>query len=143
MQDRELLAHSLGDEEYALQQLHYWLAYEGLTFLGGSAAFWFPYRLVFTVLVVLAAVFAPYMLWQLARARWFKSIAVFVLVVLLPFVGSRFVAVSDPLVEFLFLGVPLAAFYIYAWILRLVLGEHLSERRWVRTIEYEHERNSA
>ena len=142
MQDHELLAYSVGEDEYALQQLHYWLAYEGLTFLGGSAAFWLPYQLVFTVLVLLAAVFTPYMLWQLFRARWFKSIGVFVVVVLLPFVCSKVVPVNDPLAEFLLLALPLVAFYVYTWVLRLVLGEHLSERRWMRTIEYERIRNS-
>lgn len=61
---------AVGEQEHALQQLRYWLHYEGLTGLLGGTVFWLPVGLVVTVLMLLAAVFTPYMLWRLVTAKW-------------------------------------------------------------------------
>ncbi len=142
MREDELFVHSVSEEEDSLQQLHYWLKYEGLTFLAGGFSFWVPYGLVVRILFILAAIFTPYMLWHLIRARWYKSVAIFVLFVLLPFTASFFVSAEASLTKFLLMAVPLAWFYIYTWVLRLVIGEHLSETRSVRLLNYERRRNA-
>jgi len=142
MMEHELLTSAIGKEEYSLRQFHYWLKYEGLTFLGGGFSVWVPYGYVVMILAGLAAIFTPYMLWQLVQAKSYTSIAVFVAVVLLPFAGSFFVSSSEAyLTKFLLMSVPLAIFYIYCWVLRLVLGEHLSELEMVRMINYKRHQN--
>ena len=140
--DDDLLAHSVTEEEYSLRQLHYWLRYEGLTPLLGGFAFFVPYGLVMTVLVGLAVVFAPYMVWQLWRAKWFKTLAVFAVCVGVPLVVSRFVSADSFVLKFLLTYGPLVPFYFFTWILRLVIGEELAERSGVRLFDHERERSA-
>ena len=88
-----------------------------------------------------AVIFTPYMLWHLVKARWIKSVVVFVVVVIAPFLASRFVSADASLTRFLLTGLPLVLFYIYTWILRGMIGEHLAEMSQARLIEYEHGRS--
>ena len=82
------------------------------------------------------------MLWHLVKARWIKSVVVFVVVVIAPFLASRFVSADASLTRFLLTGLPLVLFYIYTWILRGMIGEHLAEMSQARLIEYEHGRTA-
>jgi len=134
----EINFDGIEEEEYALRQLHYWLRYESLSVLGGGAAFWIPYGLIVAILGILAALFAPYMLWRLWTARWYKSIVVFVVLVVFPFVAFRFIPIEDTLAKYLVMSVPLVNFYIYTWVLRLVLGEHLEQARLLRQVQRGH-----
>lgn len=142
LHDQDILAFTACEEENALRQLHYWLRYEGMAPLLGGSAFFIPYGIVMVVLVALAVVFTPYMLFQLWRARWLKSILAFALIVLVPVVGCRFVSADDTLVRFFLTYGPLVPFFIYTWGLRLVLGEKLAEVTAVRHLDYERERNA-
>jgi len=134
----EINFDGIEEEEYTLRQLHYWLRYEGLSFLGGSAGFWLPYKLVLGILVALAALFSLYMLWRLWTARWYKAIVVFMIVVVLPLVVSRFISTDASYARLVLTWVPLVNFYIYTWVLRLVLGEHLEQARLLRHVQRGH-----
>ncbi len=140
--ESDVLEYAVGEGEDALLELHHWLAYGGLTFLGGAAAFWLPYTLIFSVLTILAVLFVPYMLWKLYVGGWHKAIWIFAIVVLIPLAASRLVASENFLLKFLLIAGPLIAFYTYTWILRLVLGEHLDELRAARLSDYERSRNA-
>lgn len=137
--DLEQLPDFIDEEEDALRQLHRWLKYEGLVPLGGAFAFFTPYGLVVLILAGTAVAFTPYLLYQLWRARWWKSIVTFVVVVLAP-LGFWLAGFGDELGQYLLSAVPLAAFFVYTWILRLVIGEDLQERSAVRLFDYERER---
>lgn len=137
----ELLEYAVGEEEHALRQLHYWLKWEGLIPFAGVGVFFIPYSLVMMALVGAAVIFAPYLLYQLWRARWFKTIGVFVIVVIGPF-ASWLVDPDDVVVRFILQYLPLVAFYFFAWILRLVIGEELNERSAVRLFDHERQRNA-
>lgn len=69
-----------------------------------------------------------------------KSIVFFAIVVLVP-VAASFLIKSDELLLTYFLRfLPLVAFYMFTWILRLVIGENLNERSAVRLFDRERER---
>lgn len=139
----DLAAFSLGasGEEYALRKLHYWLRYEGLTPILGGGAFWLPYSLITTALIILAALFTPYLLWHLAKAKWYRAIAVFITVVCVPFLAAL-LAETDLSMGFLLSMVPLVCFYLYTWTLRFVIGEQLREAATVRQLEWDRRRRN-
>jgi hypothetical protein len=136
---RHEVGYAVDGDEHSLHRLHYWLKYEGMS--GGLffASFWVPAGLVAGALYVLALVFTPYMIWHLAKAGWYRAITLFSAFVLLPFVVSRILPSDGTLGRFLIDWTPLIVFYIFTWILRLLIGEHLSERRAIRDIEYRRE----
>ncbi len=138
--EHDILGYAAAEDEYALRQLHHWLKWEGLLPLTGLGAFFLPFSLIMTVLVGAAILFTPYMIFQLWRARWMKSIVFFAIVVLVP-VAASFLIKSDELLLTYFLRfLPLVAFYMFTWILRLVIGENLNERSAVRLFDRERER---
>lgn len=142
METRDALACAATEEEYALERLHHWLRYEGLTGLLGGGALWLPYGLVLTVLVGLAAVFTPYMLWQLGKAGWYGSIAVFAVLIFVPLTASLLVEAEASVGYYALRTGPLVLFYLYTWGLRHVIGEHLSESHAVRRWEYDQRRHA-
>ena len=140
--EHDLLAYTAAEDEYALRQLHHWLKYEGLLPFAGVGAFVIPYGLIMTALVAAAVLFAPYMLFQLWRARWVKTIVLFVVLVLVPVATSYLIESDDVIITYFLRYLPLVAFYLFAWILRLVIGEELNERSAVRLFDHERARNS-
>ncbi len=143
MDELRLLNVAVSEEESALQQLHHWLSYETLTVILGGGMFFLSYGLAMTVLIVLAVLFTPYMLWQLARAKWLKAIVAFAVVVIVPFALSRWMHAEGSVGYYVWTMGPLVLFYLYAWVLRYVIGEHLSEMQMVRQVESGRRRNDA
>jgi len=133
---KERSGFGLGQEESSLRRLHAWLKYEGLTGVFIFAVFFMPFGIVFDVLAVAAVAFTPFMIWLLARAGWYRAIVLFVAFVVLPFVLSRLVSDDLSLGRYLLEVTPLAAFYIFNWVLRLIIGEYLSDRQAVRELEF-------
>lgn len=131
---------STGEEEYSLKQLHYWLRYEGLTGLLGGTVMWLPYGVVMSILIMMAVVFTPYMLWHLWTARWYKSIAVFPIVTGIPVLLAMISTDDISIGNYFLTVVPLVFFYLYTWSLRYVIGERLSEIEAVRSFEMQRQR---
>ncbi len=131
-----------GEDEPALRSLHHWLQYQSLTFLGGAAAFFVPYRLVAGGLALLALVFTPYMIWQLAVAKRYKTIATFSAVVLVPIVAGVLFTSESSLLRYLLTYGALVPFYIFTWVLKGQLDSELQERRMVRVFEHERRRDT-
>lgn len=136
----ELFSDSAGsrlrdEQNYHLEKVHYWLRYEGLApglFFG---AFWLPYGLITSILFVSAYVFTPFMLYHFWRAKYYKPIAVFSVLVLIPYMVSVIVPAGASMSSFFLNLAPLVFFFIFAWVMKLVLSERLSESRAVRDIE--------
>ena len=119
-------------EVKALRALHRWLGYERLAVLLGGAAYVLPFGLVAGVLVVLAVVFTPYMLWKLHRAAWHTAIGLFALLVLVPVATGA--GVEGVVLSYFLHGGALIAFYLYTWVLHHMIGEHLREVDAVRAL---------
>jgi hypothetical protein len=113
-------------EENALSKLQTWLQYEKYTWFIGAGIVWVPYSLILTGLLILAVIFTPFMLWHLYRAKWYKSISVFFLVVIFP-VAFRLLETGSSIVDFLLMVLPLLTFYCYTWILSHTIDQYLSE----------------
>ncbi len=133
----EFILASREEDEYFLEKLHYWLKWGSGSASMVVALFWIPYGMVLMVVNFLAVIFAPYLLVRLVQARRFKAVAVFVIVVLLPFAISRIVGAGSSM-SFFFLSVfPLVAYYFYLWILTMQIGEYLSQQRAIRKMDYD------
>lgn len=133
-EELEFYQSAVSEEEYALRGLHHWLTRGGSSVLLAPMGVFVPYSIVLSVLFVCAVVFTPYMLYQLVKARWYKSVATFVVTVLVPFIVFRFVSGSSTGMA-LMAFVPFVAFYLYTWILRAVVGDYLREKAEVRVLE--------
>lgn len=144
MDNLDSLKHAFpgGEEEQSLRLLYKWLRYEGLTVIGGAGIFWLPYGLVLKAFVIFAVLFTPYMLWHLARAKWYKSIILFLVVVLMPLGAVQFTEPDASITYFLLSIGALVFFYVYTWILRHVIGERLTELEAVRKLEYERKKRA-
>lgn len=132
----DILANAITEEEYSLNQLQQWLQYEKHLWSLGAVIIWLPYFPVLWVLKILAIVFTPYMIWHLVKAKWYKSVAVFGAVVVLPYVVFQFIQVENNTLAFLLKVLPLLIFYFYNYILSYMIGEHLTEiktlKKWKR-----------
>lgn len=131
------------EEVYSLRQLHYWLRYEGLTGLLGGTVVWLPFGLVMSGLILLAALFTPYMLWHLWKARWYTSMVVFGALIVGPLAIAVFLENRISIGYYLLTMVPLVFFYAYTWTLRYMIGEHLFEVDSVRAFERERQQRTA
>lgn len=130
MPGSELNLHFVSEEEDNLQKLNHWLNYEISSVGLGGLAFFIPFGLVLTLLKWAAVIFTPCMLWRLFKARRFGWIVGFGIFVVLPFLAGWFM-VKDDLIASIFTSmIPLAAFYLYTCVLRVVVGEWLEKLRW-------------
>lgn len=122
--------------EHAATRLHHWLNYGSKSAILGFGAFWLPIGPVTMLVVVLALLFTPYLLWRLYQIRWYGWLGVFVVVVLVPLLIVR--PLVDPramLWWYVFTVGPLLTFYLFIWVLRYVLGEHVDELKALRFLE--------
>lgn len=119
------LLDAVDADEDALRELHRWLTYEGVTALAGALVWVLPGVLGW-VLAGSALLFTPYLVWRLAQAGWHRALGVFGAMVVAPtaLLGAAFGTMG--------LWTGLALFYLYAWGLRHVVGEHLRDAAWMR-----------
>lgn len=109
-----------------LNRLYYWLSYHRFSIVLYGALYCLPWLLVFLAVVILALVFAPYMLYVLyknGKRGWLVTFAAVVGVpIVLAFIptGSRFFGIF---LDFM----PLLAFYFYCYLLRFSVGEWISD----------------
>ncbi|GAA5522037.1 hypothetical protein LQ318_09810 [Aliifodinibius salicampi] len=137
IKEADILANTETLNESSLRELYYWLQYEKHTWMLGGGIVWFPYGLIMLGLSVLAVLFTPFMLWQLFRAKWYKSIIVFLAVVILPFVINQFIPLESSVFGFLLSVLPLLNFYIYTWLLSYMVGEYLSKFDFFKRFDLE------
>lgn len=133
--EKDILANAVTEEEYSLNQLQQWLNYAKHSWFAGAVAFWLPYGLVLSGLKILAIIFTPYLLWHLFKAQWYKSVVVFLIVVLLPYVGFQFILAKNHFLYFLFMMLPIVTFYFYTYIISYMIGEQLTEIRTLRKLD--------
>lgn len=131
------LANAALADEYSLRRLNEWLQYEKYSWFLGAGIIWVPYSLIITGLWVIAVLFTPFLLWNLFKAGWYKSIVLYFAIVILPFVVVQLLRVENSVVDLMLSILPLCSFYIYSWILSYLVGEYLSERQELRRIKYD------
>lgn len=127
MNQNDILTNSITVEKDSLTRLQYWLKYEKYTLILGASVGMLPYSLIIKGLSSLAILFTPYMLWHLFRASWYKSLVIFSVVVILPFITFQFVQTGNQIFNLLLQVLPLIAFYSYTWGLSYKIREYLSE----------------
>lgn len=119
-------------EQSALSKLSYWLQFEKHTWILAAGIGWFSYELILKGLTVLALIFSPYLLWQLFRAKWYKSILTFCALVILPFLIYLFTETQNPGINLLLKVLPLITFYCFTWIISYMIGNHLNKLKTIR-----------
>lgn len=119
-------------EQSALSKLSYWLQFEKHTWILAAGIGWFSYELILKGLTILALVFSPYLLWQLFKAKWYKSILTFSALVILPFIMYLFTETQNPGINLLLKVLPLITFYSYTWIISYMIRNHLNKLKTIR-----------
>lgn len=109
-----------------LKRLYYWLSYQRFTGALYGGLLFVPWLLILVVLIALAVVFAPYMLFVLYKQGKRGWLIFFVFLIGVP-VGMAFVSTgSEPFDAFLDF-MPLLAFYFYCYLLRFSVREWISD----------------
>jgi len=121
--------------EKAATRLHYRLNYGSKAAVPGVGAFWLPIGPVTMLIVVLTLLFTPFLLWRLHQMGWYGWLATFIVIVLIPLVAIR--PLVDPqamLWWYTFTVGPVVTFYLYIWILKYALGNHVDEVNALRAM---------
>lgn len=136
MKKADILENAVTEEEYSLSELQHWLQYGKHSWWMGVAVFWLPYGPILFVLKIIALVFTPYMLYHLYKAKWYKSVVVFLIVVLLPFLVTRIIDTGHYILDFLLPFLPLLTFFFFVYIISYMIGVRLNEirtrKKWKR-----------
>lgn len=142
MNESDLLNNAVPSEEYALGRLQHWLQYGKHSWSVGAGIFWLPYSLVILVFSIIAYLFTPYMLYQLYKAQWYKSVAALTGIVVVPFMISKFSQTDNATLDFLMAFFPYVAFYFFTYAISYMINERLTElqtlRRWKREERTKH-----
>lgn len=125
MNNADILEHASTVEERSIGELQKWLQYAKHTWPIGAGIFFFPYGLVLMALKVVAYVFSPFMLYYLFRAGWYKSVAVLLTMVVLPFALAHFIQLEHPALNYLFTFLPFFNFYLYIYSINYLIGEYM------------------
>lgn len=120
-------------ERSRLRELHRWLTWELLSSAGMGGAFFLPASVVFSVVMLAAVAFTPYMLHQLYQLRWFGWLSTFGLVVGLPITMCLITSASGYM-GYLIWGGVLVFFFTYTWALRWQVEHRLEEMSWQREL---------
>ncbi len=121
-------------EEHATERLHHWLNLETKTAFIGGGVFWLPIGLISGLMIWMAIAFTPYLILRLVQGKWYKTLALYVAAVLGPLLAAQFVSPQHPMWSFVLMFGPLVMFYLFTWILKLVLADHLKELEGARLV---------
>ncbi len=134
MSNSGITAIAVTVEESSLSTLYNWLQFKKHTWIIGAVIIWLPYDIILTGISILAAIFTPFMLWHLFKAKWYNAIITFCAIVILPFIIFLLVQIDNPLTSLLTGVVPLVTFYFYTYVISYMIGEYIGElkaaRRW-------------
>ncbi len=109
-----------------IDRLYYWLNYHRLTIFIYGATFYLPNEVVLAILIVLALIFAPYMLSVLYKNGKRGWLLAFAIIVGIP-IGIAFIHSGNHSFDVALHFFPLLMFYIYCYILRFSAGEWVSD----------------
>lgn len=142
MSNSDITESAVTVEESSLSNLHYWLQFKKHTWIIGAVIIWLPYHIILTGISILAAVFTPFMLWHLFKAKWYKAVTTFCAIVILPFLILHFLQIGNPLTSLLTGVLTLVTFYFYTYVISYMIGEYLGELKAVRRWEKENLANT-
>ncbi len=122
-------------EEEALVRLDRWLSYEVKSGWGIVLMFFAPIQLVITALYLLMIVFVPLIVVELFKARWYKTTAALVVLVLAGYLLPRSITMDPRMITWMYgLGV-FVPFYFFCWGLRWVVAEKVAEIKATEAFE--------
>jgi hypothetical protein len=119
-----------------LRKLYRFLTYNRLTIFLYGACIYLPPTWVLMFVAFLAILFAPYMLFVLARNRKRGWLLFFVIIVGIS-IGLTFIQVDNSIFQFALLCLPLATFYTYCVILRYTVSEWITDESPIGLLEVE------
>jgi hypothetical protein len=129
MQPPTIARWEAAQERSRLCELHRWLTWETLSGAGMAGAFILPASLVFSVIMLAAIAFTPYMLYRLYQLRWFGWLATFGLVVGPP-CALWLTTSARGVTAILLWGGVLIFYFTYTWALRWQVEHRLEEMAW-------------
>ena len=123
------MSHVRTAEDQALIQLDRWLGYEVKSALLLGLLFLLPMGPVVWMLHALMVVFTPVMIVQLYRARWYRSLALFIVMMACGYVVPRVMTVDPLMGGILYPAAQFVPFYFFCWALKWVIRDRVSELR--------------
>ncbi len=133
----DIEANAVSVEVYSLRELLYWLQYEKHTWTLCAGGIYLPIGLILMLVTLLAIVFTPYMLWHLFKAKWYKSIVVFLIIVVLPFIAFQILEIENEVLSYIVKSIPILTFYLYTNVISYVIGGHLNKVDTLKEIDFE------
>lgn len=132
----DILLSASSKEDHAVERLYYWLNYQTKTIFIGGGLFWLPVGPIIWLLTAAACLFAPYLMWRLLQARWYKTLILFVVAVVTPYTMSLFANPQNQIMGYILSFGPLLAFYLFTWILKFVLGDTVDQIKGDKMLAY-------
>lgn len=113
-----------------LRRLHYWLTYNRYTIIIYGGGFFLPAVGLLVILIALAIIFAPYVLYVLFRNHKHGWLVFFAILVGIP-AGLAFLRTGNLVLDTGLHFLPLLTFYLYCFLLRLAADDWISEVSYV------------
>lgn len=115
-----------GVDAAQLRRLYHWLSYNRYTIFLYGGGIYLPWALILLALIVLAAVFAPYLLYVLYKNGNHGWLAAFAIMVGIPVVLA-FLSTGNAILDTCLHFLPLLAFYFYCFVLRFSVSEWVGD----------------
>ncbi len=109
-----------------LRRLHYWLSYNRYTILIYGGGFYLSAGILMALLIPLAIIFAPYVLYVLFRNHKYGWLVFFAVLVGIP-TGLAFLSTGNFVLDTGLHFLPLLTFYLYCFLLRLAVDDWISD----------------
>lgn len=113
-----------------LRRLHYWLSYNRYSIVIFGGGFYLPAEVLMAILIPLAVIFAPYVLYVLYRNHKNGWLVFFAILVGIPTVLA-FLSTGNFVLDTGLHFLPLLTFYVYCFLLRLAVDDWISDVSYV------------
>lgn len=130
-------SNSISVRKHALLKLQSWLQYGKHSWSLAAFLFYLPFGFSGSILKIAVLVFTPFMLWQLYKAGWIKSIVVFLLLVALPYLVTSLLDLGTEVTHFLIRYLPIVNFFLFTYAISYMIGEELNELHTKQQWEWE------
>lgn len=121
-----------------VRRLHQWLSSNRFTIFIYGALFILPTGIVLAILILLAVLFAPYMLFVLYRNGKRGWLIFFAVIVGIP-IALAFLSTGNPGMDTALHFLPLLTFYLYCFILHYTVDEWISDASPTGELEIDEE----